>query len=206
MKKVILSLLCLGFLAACAEEPVPVQVNYTLPPKMAFDVQTISLIDEAGSLRSSSPYSTNNFKPQIGEAVQQWAKDRLEATGSSGQMTVIIRDATLSSEALPLETGMNTWFKRQQASKYMARVVVEVSARKDGEYAKAVGEAKRWVTLPEDPTPEERRDAYFTLLNGLMKDFGTNIEENIKNHMRSFAVGTGGVTYRTYHQNTDIGQ
>ena len=42
------------------------------------------------------------------------------------------------------------------------------------------------MTLPEDPTNLEKQNAYFTMLNGLMKDLGENLETGIQSHMANF--------------------
>jgi hypothetical protein len=37
--------------------------------------------------------------------------------------------------------------------------------------------------MPEDPSRDERKTAYFTMLNGLMRDLGTNLESSMQEHM-----------------------
>ena len=186
MKKYILALPFLALLAACADNPPPPPPqNFVLPPKINLDVQNISLTDRSGPQPASSPYSSNNFQPTIAQAVRQWAKDRLQAVGANGQAMVIIKDASLVQKAIPYE---HDFFTRQQASKYIAHVAVDIETKGHDGYAIATSEASRFVTLPEDPTSEERQKAYFDVLNGLMRDLGTNLESSMQDHMHDFII------------------
>ena len=55
-------------------------------------------------------------------------------------------------------------------------------------YALASAEASRWVSLPEDPSTAERKEAYYSLLNSLMRDLGKNLESSIQAHMQDFVL------------------
>jgi hypothetical protein len=189
MKKITAALSLLVSLAACSEQaPPPMVSSGALPPKIALDVQTISLADRSGIQPASSPYNSNHFTPTIDDAVKQWATDRVQATGQTGQAIIVIKDASLTSQPLQLETGFDSWFTRQQAFKYTGHAEVSFEANGREGFATADAAATRSVTLPEDPTPIERQEAYFTLLNGLMKDLGTNLESAIQSHMGNFVV------------------
>ena len=185
MKKIILALVLSSVLAGCADEPPAPVANYSLPPRINLDVQSISLTDRSMPQPASSPYNSNDFQPTITQAVRQWAKDRLQAVGGAGQAMVIIKDATLDQRTVPYEHDI---FTRQQASKYVAHVAIDIEAQGHGGYAIASAEASRFVTLPENPDSNERRKAYFDVLNGLMRDLGVNLEASIKGHMRDFVV------------------
>lgn len=187
MKKHIAILAVVALLTACADQPTPPPPprEFVLPPKINLDVQTLSLADRSGMQPSSSPYNSNDFQPTINQAIRQWAKDRLQAVGPVGQAMVVIRDASLSQQAIPYE---HDFFTRQQASKYIAHVAVDVEAKSRDNYAMASAEATRFVTLPENPTVDERQKAYFELLNGLMRDLGTNLEASIQEHLHDFIV------------------
>ena len=186
MKKVVL-LAGLIAVTACAETlPPPTPVAQTLPPKIGFTVQSINLTDRSGLQPSASPYNGNHFSPTIADAIKQWASDRLQATGGSGQAIVVIKDATLMSQPLPMEKGISGWFTRQQAEKYTGRADVTIEANGPQGFASTDATAVRSVSLPENATPLERQDAYYTLLNGLMKDLGQNLDAGIQTHMGSF--------------------
>ncbi|MFA4994721.1 MAG: hypothetical protein WC521_05400 [Bdellovibrionales bacterium] len=175
-------------LAACSspQTPPPVAVNQVLSPKIAMDVKIISLADRSGMQPSTSPYNGNRFSPTIAEAVKQWASDRLQAKGQLGQAIIIIKKASLTAQPLPVKDGIEGWFTREQATKYVGRAEVSVEAQGRNGYAVAEASATRGVTLPEDPTENEKQAAYIQLLNGLMKDLGDNLESGIHKHMSNF--------------------
>lgn len=188
MKKLVLSVVLLAALAACAKDPLPDPMPFTgeLPPKIGLDVQNIVLVDRASSDRVVSIIDPINFTPTLGAAVRQWAVDRLQATGANGQAVVTIKEAKITVEPLPVSAGPDVWFTRQQSTRYVGHIVAEVAVRRGSDYGVATAEATRWVSLPEDPDTDERKEAYFTLLNSLMRDLGTNLEGNIQRHLNRF--------------------
>jgi hypothetical protein len=188
MKKTTVAFGLIIALAACAFEqtPPPVTLNRTLFPKIVMDVKTISLTDRSGLQPSDSPYVGNKFSPTITEAVKQWATDRLQANGQTGQAILVIKKAALTTESLPVKDGVEGWFTREQSVKYVGRVDVTIEANGKSGYAVADAIASRAVSLPENPTEIEKQNAYMTLLNGLMKDLSENLESGIHAHMASF--------------------
>jgi len=175
-------------LSACStdEAPAPSPVSHSLPPKIMLDVQSINLADRSGLQPASSPYNSNHFSPTISEAIKQWATDRLQAAGQNGQAIIVIKDASLIAQPLPIKQGMDGWFTRQQGTKYIGRAELSIEANGNEGFATTDATAMRTVTLPEDPSPMERQEAYYTLLNGLMKDLGQNLESGIQTHMAPF--------------------
>lgn len=183
-------LLALALLAACADNaPKVVQNTPYAGTKMSLDVQTITLVDRSGVQPSDSPYNTNHFQPTIADSIRQWASSHLQATGTSGEAIVIIKDASLSSQPIPYARD---FFTRQQASKYTGHAEVEIDVKGRGnDYALANADATRYETLPENPTDLEKQNAYTVVLNGLMHDMGDNLDMSIREHMQGYVSGTG---------------
>jgi hypothetical protein len=183
MKNIALTLSCLALLTSCASEaPKVVHTDINAGSKISLDVQTISLADRSGIQPVDSPYNTSHFTPTIADSIRQWASAHLQATGTSGEAIVIIKDSTLSAQALPFEKD---FFTRQQASKYTGHAEVEIDIKgRNGDYAIGNAEATRFETLPENPTDLEKQNAYTTVLNGLMRDLGQNIEISLRDHMQ----------------------
>ena len=187
MKNILFAASLIAVLAACTtDQPaVPARMDYSLPPKISLDVQSINLVDRNPLQPASSPYNSNHFEPTIDEAIRQWAKDRLQAVGPSGQAVVIIKDASLTQQGVPHETD---WFTRQQGNKYLAHAEVDLEAKGHEGYALASAQANRFETLLDNATEAERQAAYYKILNGLMKDLGQNLEASIQTHMHDFVV------------------
>ncbi len=188
MKKIAAAFGLLLSLAACSGDlppPAPMATK-TLPAKIGLDVQAINLADRSEIQPSTSPYNDNHFTPTINDAIRQWATDRLQATGQTGQAIILIKDASLSAQALPKKDGIDKLFTRQQTLKYTGHAQVSIEANGHAGFATADANATRSVTLPEDPTDMEKQDAYYTLISGLMKDLSANLDAAIQNHMGSF--------------------
>jgi hypothetical protein len=190
MKKLCAAFGLLLALTACETQqaPPPAHTSAAPPPKIALDVQVINLADRSGQQPVSSPYNSNRFSPTIADAIKQWASDRLQAAGQSGQAIIVIKDASLIAQPMPIKEGIDGWFTRQQGVKYIGRAEVSIEANGRPGFSMADAVATRAVTLPENPTPIEKQDAYYTMLNGLMKDLGQNLETGIQTHMGSFIV------------------
>ncbi|MDD4615497.1 MAG: hypothetical protein PHW76_00010 [Alphaproteobacteria bacterium] len=181
-------------LSACSSDPnpPPVSLEQDSSPKIALDVRKISLADRSGSMPMNSPYKTNQFSPTISEAIKQWAIDHLQAQGQDGQAIILIKKASLVAQPMPLKDGIDSWFTRQQATKYVGRAEVSIETNGQGGFAVAEAAASRGVTLPEDPTEGEKQEAYMTLLNGMMKDLSKNLQSSIHGHMAKYIVPAGG--------------
>lgn len=196
MRKIVPGLALLVFFSACSSDPVATaQLEYMLPSKIVLDVQNINFVDNSPLPGPNSPYNAHRLEPTIAQAIRQWAVDRLQAGGTSGQAVVVVKDASLTVKTLPMsQSWKDSWFKRQQAYQYTGHAAVQVELRSGSGYATATAEATRSVSLPEDPAGAERQDAYITLLNGLMRDLGQNLETVIRQHMQNYILPTAPMT------------
>lgn len=186
MKKHLIVLGLIALLPACATEaPARIQADIPAAATVNLDVATVSVIDRSTTRLANSPFNSNHFSPSIVEAVQQWAKNKIRAVGTAGQAIVVIKDASLTLQALPHE---NDWFTRQQTSKYNAHIEVEVEAKNSRGYAIATAQTTHTESLPENPTDAERQNAYFTVLNASMRDLEQNMHSSVHEHMQNFVI------------------
>lgn len=197
MKKAFASLALMLLLTACSSEPIlgPMRLDYSSLDKVYLDAQDLRIINRAGSAPQWPPYVGSSFKPNLTDAVYKMAEDRLQAVGTLGHATLIIKDANVTEQSLATDTGFESYFTRQQASKYIGRVEVslEVQSPKDSAIGIASASAVHAVTLPEKPTDVEKTEAYRKLLNALMATLNTNLDQSIKTHLNGFlAAGSGG--------------
>jgi len=193
MKKTIAAFCFVALLAACAGDPPPpiAATNKPKLPKIALDVKTVSLADRSGS-QTSSVFKANSFSPTIAEAIKQWAVDRLQAAGQTGNAIVIIKDASLVAQPIPVKKDdfFDNLFTRPQGMKYIGHAEVAIEASGRSGYAMANADATRVLTLPEEPTTLEKQEAYYAMLNGIMKDLGEHLDSGIKQHMSSMILDT----------------
>jgi len=191
MKKFVLALIVGALLAACSSEPPaapPLKLDYSALGKIYLNTQDLKVINRADSVAQKPSNIVYQFKPKLSEAVMRWAQDRMQATGSVGHATLIIKEASVTEKALPMETGMSSWFKRQQATKLMGRIEVDIDAQSpvNSTTGKATAHAIQAVTLPEEPTNAERDAAYRELLQNLMEDLNRQLDQAVRQHMAPF--------------------
>jgi hypothetical protein len=166
----------------------PIQAIETTPTKIVFDVATIDLAARSGPTADNSPYDTNHFSPTLPDAIKKWARDRLQAGGQAGHASMIIKEASFEVEPLDTSKGIDSWFTRQQGVKYVAHADAYIEVNNPSGYGTTEATASRSVTLPENPTPTEKQDAYYALVSGLMKDLGNDLESGIASHLFKFTV------------------
>ncbi len=191
MKKTFLSLFLILGLTACASEPMPapIALDYTRYGKITLNTQDIHTINRAISAQPRGSLS-NNFQPRLVDALNKWVGDRLDARGDAGHTTVIIKEASLTETGLPMETGVDAWFKRQQEKKYTARVEMDIESQSPvGNLTGfATARAIHAVTLPEDATETEKFEAYRAVLDATMADFNEAMEQSVRSHLSRFII------------------
>ena len=182
-----LTLLLVLLTAACSNAPA---VDLTMPDyssmgKINLDVKDLSFVDRGVDQHLQGPIISDQFQPTVAQTVQTWASQRLQAVGTTGQSVFVVKNAYVVSELLPTDDG---WFQRSQGSKYVGHIEVEIDARGMEGYGLATANASRSVSMPENPTEEEKSIAYGALLNGMMQDLNANLENAIHDHLRDFVV------------------
>ncbi len=193
MKKLFL-ILGLGVaLAGCAAEPKPIAPlapDFASLGKIYIDTQDMRILDRSYSVPKWSPYVGHDLQPKLADAVKRWADDRLQAVGMMGHTTLIIKDASVSRQLLPVSTELSGMFTREQAYKLVGHVEVTVDSQSpvNNMTGIATANAAHYVTLPEDPTANELQAAYNALVTKIMADLNVNLERAMRDHMPRFLV------------------
>lgn len=191
MKKILALLFFPLLLAACVSDPVPVdKLQVDTKPKIGLDVLTVVVLDRTSPIGAASSNNRNEFKPTIGGALRDWATEKFVAAGSTGEAIIIIRDADLKTEQIPHKDSM---FSREQASKYVGHANIEIDISGRAGKGRAIAEAARFETLPEDPSSNERQAAYMRLLNGLTRDISVKLRAGVNDHLSGFLAPSSGL-------------
>ena len=175
-------------LCACSSTnpPSPVApLDYAQLEKINLDVKDLSFSDRGVEMPPTSPVINDQFSPTIADALHNWASQRLQAVGISGAANFVVKDAYVTEQGMKDD---GSWFEQGPQARYTGHAEVEVNARGAEGYALATANATRSVSLPNNASQDEKRDAYRALLNGLMQDLNNYIDQAIHGHMNEFIV------------------
>lgn len=185
----LLTLAFLTLLAACADKPpskpvTPLTLDYTRLGPIKLAVSKLDFINHS-PLMPSADAAPVNFKPQLADAAYRWGLDRLQPVTAEGTAVYNISNATLTRTKLPQSGGINSWFTRQPAEKWVAAVTVklQVTNATGGFNGHAEATVTRSTTLPEGATASEQENAYRRVLLALMDDLNSAMTTAIQQHL-----------------------
>lgn len=190
---VVLPLLCL--LASCAEAPVPhvatpLTLDYTRLGAIKLAVSKLDFINFSPLLARSDAAPVAAFKPQLADAAYRWGLDRLQPMGTQGSAVFKISNATMTRSKLPVQGGVESWFKRSQAEKWIGQITVElrVTDAPNGLSGSASATVTRSTTLPEEASVSEQENAYRRLLLGMMDDLNTQMPASLQQNLNAVVL------------------
>lgn len=174
-------------LTACEtrlETPTYADITFAHLPPIALDVAEVRVV-RAYQPTSQPPNVETEFPVGLDDTAARWAIDRLRAVGDSGTATVRILDASAVERPLEKTEGVAGLFTTDQAEKYDARYLVEVSAENPnrGVAVETTAEVTRTQTVPEGLTLNEREQIWYELTEKMAADLDQQMEQNIRQHM-----------------------
>ena len=115
-----------------------------------------------------------------------WLKDRFQPLGSSGILSLIIQDATVTGEPLSIDKSLRGRLTKQQSVIYkmIARASLQIKDINGKIRAKASASVERSLTAREDISLNDRDRLLLEMVSDLMGDFNNNIEPNIYSHFK----------------------
>ena len=152
--------LLLPLLAACSGNEVTSTTNTLNYSKMApvrLNAVKIEVVSEY-TPRDSAPNIDHLMEKNPQQAVVDWAKGRLRASGSTGYVQVKIKDASVITRMLEVEGGISGYFTREQSEELVAHVSADISGdqRDSGFSGYTTVEASQVLTVPEKASKAER--------------------------------------------------
>lgn len=182
---------CSLFVLAACETPVTVphyaNITFSHRPTIALDVAEIRIV-EAYEESVALPHVETEFPVRPMEMAAQWARDRLQAVGTSGELVFTIRDARVIEVPLETSGGVSGLVTVDQAERYEARLIVELSATNPsrGINASANTRVERQRTVAEDVTLNEREGIWYNMVENMAADLDPQLEGAIEQYFASF--------------------
>lgn len=178
---VLLGLLLLTGCETPATRPNFPDIRFTNEPRLRIDVAAIDLQDAFHA--SFRPPNVEHLFPIPPEhAMENWAQDRLEATGTTRRLRVLITDASVTETQLPKTPGLTGAFTTDQAQRYDARAAMSIDILNDRGFAERTVEASVTLTrsVPEGLTPNQRDEAWYAMTKDLMAALDKQLEQRIR--------------------------
>jgi len=188
MKRLIVRLLVVMGLGACAQSAPPVQtlpeITFVHHAPIALDVAVIDVIDQSKATAEGRNVA-HQFPTSPKKAIKTWVRDRLVAAGSTGSAQVVILEGSAIETKLAKKTGVTGLFTNDQSERYttQANVRIDIFDQNGNKIAYSAAQTNRNVSLAEDVSLLEREKAWFELVEKMMADFNTAMESNIKTHL-----------------------
>ncbi len=178
-----------GSLAIGCTRPDPrpafAQLRFTHLPPLRIAANRVD-IREAYEPPLARPNVEHEMPLPPARAAQFWADDRLQPTNmADNTVRLTIHDAAVTEKALALTQGLRGAFQTDQSERYDAVLDATLELLDPLGIILAHTSAKVWrhITVPEDASINDREIAWFTLVEGLMQDFDTRMEEGVRQYM-----------------------
>ena len=166
------ALIAILSLTACVETPiqqVAPAVDYSANI-ITFDVNEKVVLNDT-TLTPEAQKLADTYKLSVESALKEWVKNRVQKGGPQGTFYAIIKSVSITSKQLPVKTGMQGYFNREQAEELMGSIEIlfsiEGSARNLPQ-AEASVKVTASESLPEEASGMEREKAYTSLINRLI--------------------------------------
>lgn len=179
-------------LVGCSAPPPHPQypdIHFTNETPIALAVGTVVLREDY-TPSSSPPHVEEQFPVTPMHALENWAHDRLQASGGPDRAIVDITDASVTEAALPQQTGAASWFTNQQAERYDMTVQVTINIiDPTGVVVRTVTvRAARSQTVAENVSPDQREQTWYDMTQEITAAFDRQMGSEIRNHFTGFVT------------------
>jgi hypothetical protein len=172
-------------LGACETTPPPrptyPDIRFTDAPPLRIDAATVEIVRQFRPTLQP-PQVEHLFPVPPERAMENWALDRLQPTGTTRRLRVRIIDASVKETELPRTSGVRGAFTTDQAQRYDATAEMTVDLLGERGFAErtVAAKASRSRSVPEDITPNEREHVWYELTQALMADLDAELERQIR--------------------------
>jgi hypothetical protein len=172
----------LALLAACGPPPeVPKypDLRFTGEPPILLEASQI----EIRTLYQPSDADRAFPVPPV-QALQNWARDRLRASGRGGPARFTIGRASTTTKDLPIQGGISGTFTDQLSQQY--DVAIDATLELLDEHGMALRTvhvtASRSQSVLQSATPNDREKARYDLVKAVMASVDQQLEQQIRNN------------------------
>jgi hypothetical protein len=180
----VLAVLAVGGLAACAEKTQPIpELTFVHASPILLNVREAQ-IDSRYRSPGTAPNIEQTVNPTPEAALIKWAQQRLRAVGTQNVARFTILNAPLTAESLPKTPGFVGAFSTEPGQRWTVTVEAQLEIlddsgnRLDGYTAKVT----RTRDIEEGVTYEQRSRFWYELLSATMSEFDQQMDNGIRQY------------------------
>lgn len=148
-------------------------------------------VDSQFTAPMRDPHVEHLMPLQPEEAIRIWARDRLKGTGvGSGEIRVVIRDASVVEKILTKKEGVVGFFTDDQEVQYDAHAVVALQYVDAGGNVMVESEAiiDRSRTINEKASMQEREKIWFSMIESLVTTLDDQMSQSIPQYFAPYLL------------------
>ena len=179
-------------LTACGAPPPHPQypdIHFTNQMPIGLAVNTVSL-REGYAPSSTPPHVETQFPVTPIHAMENWAHDRLSATGGPDRAVVDITEASVVETSLPRTQGMQGWFTTDQSERYdmTVQATINIIDSTGLVVRTATAHASQSQSVAENISPDQREQTWYDMTKEIMATFDRQMENEIRTHFTGFVT------------------
>ncbi len=179
-------------LAGCdrpVSRPIFGDIRFADRPPIRLDVAAIDVV-HAFKPSFREPFVEHLFPVPPERAVENWARDRLQAAGTTGRARVTIADASVREVPLRRTEGLRGAFTKDQTERYDATLEIGLDILNDRGFPvrTASARASHSRSVPEGITPNERERIWYELTRELIGQIDQEMERQIRATFGTYLV------------------
>ena len=178
------------FVAGCAanlEESGFPQISFAHLQPISLDVARIE-VENIYVSPATPPNVEHKFPASLAALAMNWALDRLNTSGSSKVVRLVVRQASVVEVPLQRSGGLKSIFTRDQSERYDGVIDISVEIRDEVGNSRATVETivSRSQTVPENIPLNQREKVWFRMTEAMMSDLNAALEKQIRIHMKEW--------------------
>lgn len=169
------------------QKPTFPALTYAYEGPIVFNVGRVDVVSTFVSPMKPPDVEYQAPVPPV-QAMMQWGHDRLKAAGGPGVVKLTVTDGRIVDVPLPMKSGIEGFFTKQQSDRYDATLAAEIAVYDDqgNQLGFVRTQAQRSRTVEEGTPPAERDKILFDLTDSLMKEMDKSLDQAIRSHLSRF--------------------
>ena len=174
-------------LTSCAQSkpaPTPPGLRYLEAQPLRLNVSSIEVVKAYDSPKQA-PYVDHKFPIPPVATIEQWARDRLQAGGSTGRAVLTIEDASVREHKLPKTGSIKGSFTVDQSERYDMNLRVKLEILDGRGYTASFVKAGSSLSrsVPEDISLYNRTLFWTKLLEDAMNALDSELSKNAQQYL-----------------------